>query len=400
MKILISISNLMIGGAQTFVIRLATGLSEHHCVYVYNLSPELNETTLATRFPPQIKIAYLPLPLNYLARKIDKYLNKLGIKSKLLTKFKAWHFQYILHKLNIDVINSHLYHSDDFIVFEVNRQNIPLAITDHGDYRYVLREQLADKNRIIEIFERVNGIVYVSDSNAASLAPWIANSSAIKHKIYYGVPQPIVKGNTTIEKQNLKISPQALVFGMVARGIAEKGWTEAIEAFINAKNITNKEIHLILVGASNYLDTIRESLSAELLTSIHFVGYSSSPELWIECFDVGLLPTYFPGESLPNSIIEYLALSKPVVATDIGGIAEMISYQEQKAGFLVELSQAGKADISLLTNAMLTYINDPRLLAKQANLAEQAFEKFKIQNCLESYEKLFERAIALASQKS
>ena len=284
MKILISISNLMIGGAQTFVIRLATGLSDRHCVYVYNLSPELNETTLAARFPPQIKIAYLPLPLNCLARKIDEYLNKVSIKSKLLTKFKAWHFQYILHKLNIDIINSHLYHSDDFVVFEIDRKNIPVAVTDHGDYRYILREQLADKSRIIEIFERVDGIVYVSDSNAASLAPWIANSSAIKQKIYYGVPQTIIDGDVAIEKQKLQISPQALVFGMVARGIAEKGWTEAIEAFINAKKLTSKEIHLILVGASNYLDTIRESLPAELLTSIHFVGYSSSPERWIECF--------------------------------------------------------------------------------------------------------------------
>ncbi len=400
MKILISISNLMIGGAQTFVIRLAMGLSEHHCVYVYNLSPELDETTLAAKFPPEIKITHLPLSINYLARKIDKFLNKMGLQSKILTKLKAWHFQYAIYKLNIDVINSHLYHSDDFIVFEVNRQNIPLAITDHGDYRYVLREQLADKNRIMKIFEQTDGIVYVSDSNAASLAPWIVNSPAIKQKIYYGVPQLIVKGNTAIEKQNLKISSQALVFGMVARGIAEKGWIEAIEAFKNVKNIANKEIHLILVGDSNYLDTIRESLPVELLTFIHFVGYSSTPEYWIECFDVGLLPTYFPGESLPNSIIEYLALSKPVVATDIGGIAEMISYQEQKAGFLIKLTPAGKADIALLANAMLTYINDPSLLAKQAVLAEQAFEKFKIQNCIESYEKLFEQAIALASQKS
>ena len=78
----------------------------------------------------------------------------------------------------------------------------------------------------------------------------------------------------------------------------------------------------------------------------------------------------------------------------------MISYREQKAGFLIELSHEGKADILLLINAMLTYVNDPSLLKEQAKVAKQAFEKFKIQNCLESYEKLFEQAIALASQKS
>lgn len=56
---------------------------------------------------------------------------------------------------------------------------------------------------------------------------------------------------------------------------------------------------------------------------IHFIMDLKKPSEWIgwvKVFDVAILPSYFISESLPNSIIEYLAYDKPVISTNIGEI--------------------------------------------------------------------------------
>jgi len=45
---------------------------------------------------------------------------------------------------------------------------------------------------------------------------------------------------------------------------------------------------------------------------------------YVEDFDVAVVPSVYP-DPLPRSVLEAMALAKPVVAFDVGGIGEMIS---------------------------------------------------------------------------
>ncbi len=127
---------------------------------------------------------------------------------------------------------------------------------------------------------------------------------------------------------------------------------------------------------------MRETLNQELQPHIHFVGHATDPNFWIEAFNVGLLPTYFPGESLPNSVIEYLSLGKPVIATKIGGILEMLTFEDRQAGCTVDLTSTGVGNISQLAEAMTRYLDKPDLLEEHAELAKQAFKNFLSMNVL------------------
>jgi glycosyltransferase involved in cell wall biosynthesis len=106
-------------------------------------------------------------------------------------------------------------------------------------------------------------------------------------------------------------------------------------------------------------------------------------------FDVAVLPTYFPGESLPNSVIEYLYASKPVIATDTGDIKNMISHEDQRAGFLIALTSSNRPSSDDLYVAMKAYLTTPELITEHTEIAKLAFQKFDMDSCLESYLELY-----------
>lgn len=397
MKILIAISHLMTGGAQTFVIRLASSLAKDHAVYIYNCNffPITDDTLID--IPDNVKvISFFPPSsdslLNRALSKIERFTANTGRKIKIREKLRKLHFNFILKKLNVDIINSHLYHADNFVVGTLEDSLIPIVVTDHGDYKYVIKQQLSDFSSTQKIFNRINGIVVLSEDNATAISQYAQVCNLPVKKIYNGIALPQPSEHTSSGREKLKIPKDAFVFGMVARGIPEKGWAELIQAFEQVLNMTPQEVHLIFVGDSDYLRKLKASLDNKIVARVHFVGYSANPNYWIECFDVGVLPTYFDGESLPYSIIEYFSFGKPAIATEMGGISEMMTHNAQTAGFTIK-KQAGKADVSSIAHAMLQYINNPSLLKQHSLIAKQAFEKFKIENCVKSYELFFQQVL-------
>ncbi|MCU0533999.1 MAG: glycosyltransferase family 4 protein [Hydrococcus sp. Prado102] len=396
MNILISVTDLCVGGGQNFALRLAKFLAQQHSVFIFNYETfeKRCQALYLGDLPKNLKIISLPKTIYWFAKAIDACLSIIKIKSITWQAFQKNYLKSIINLYKIDLVNSHLYDSDYFVVETLENLQIPIVITDHGDYRYIVKEELSTINKIEKIVNRANAIVYPSHSNAQAFSKYTSDSKLIEEVIYYGIPPETPKSYPDSARKKLGISEDAFVFGMVARGIPDKGWAEAIAAFKLAKLSSARDIHLILVGGDDYLSSLKESLEPHLASSIHFVGYSSNPDYWIKSFDVGLLPTYFPGESLPNSVIEYLLLGKPVIATTVGGIPEMLTYDQKQAGFTVSLDRDGKADVAMLAEAIANYINDPDLFEAHAKLTKPAFEKFNMQTCVEAYEKLFQQILS------
>jgi glycosyltransferase involved in cell wall biosynthesis len=86
-------------------------------------------------------------------------------------------------------------------------------------------------------------------------------------------------------------------------------------------------------------------------------------------FDVAVVPSVY-ADPLPRSVIESMALAKPVVAFDVGGVGEML---DGETGELVpfEAAQGGASDAAVrrLAEAMLRYARDPALRARQGRAA-------------------------------
>jgi L-malate glycosyltransferase len=397
MKILVAVTNLSIGGAQTLILRLIEDLVENHDVYLYdfNLFASGKESSVVQRLSKSVHLISAEKYTWVIGRAIslDFRLAKLGWRTNFTEKLRCYLFRHTVSRHQIDIVNSHLFHSDYFVSKSLSSTSIPIVMVDHGDYRFILEEDIADLSQIAQIFQQVKAIVYISDSNLSVLKNFLTETKAITRKIYNGFSKPKLQGSKQAVRKSLGIKDDAIVFCMVARGIPEKGWTETIQAFREVVTQNPKETHLIFVGWSDYLQTLRDTLTDQETSYIHFTGYADQPENWIQASDICLLPTYFSGESLPCSIIEYLAQGKPVIATDIGGIAEMLQHNENMAGKLLPLKEDQKPDPKDITKAMLDYINQPDLLQSHSDIAQAAFDKFQMNLCSESYQKLFEEII-------
>ncbi len=99
------------------------------------------------------------------------------------------------------------------------------------------------------------------------------------------------------------------------------------DLFVNtAKEISARrnDISFIAVGDGPELEHIKLRIAVENVGNIILAGRQKKVERIIAAADIGLLCT--KSEGFSNSIIEYMALGKPVIASDItGGSRELIS---------------------------------------------------------------------------
>jgi len=126
---------------------------------------------------------------------------------------------------------------------------------------------------------------------------------------------------------------------------------------------------------------------------IHFVGVVADPSPYVEAADVGLMLSLIRTEALSVSAIEYVLLGKAVIATDVGGVREVLSYDNQLVGKLIPLDPSGSVNTPQVTEAMLDYANLETPTSTGPEVVQQAEQRFSMQRCAEKYEKLFHELV-------
>ncbi len=104
-----------------------------------------------------------------------------------------------------------------------------------------------------------------------------------------------------------------------------------------------KNIKLVLVGKGKNAASCKElSLALGCGDKILFLENCDNPEPYIAASDLCFLLTNIKihGEGISNAIIEYMALGKPVIASDCGGNDEIID--DGKTGFLVPQNDSSR----------------------------------------------------------
>lgn len=394
MKILFSIAGLEFGGSEVFILRITKQLSESHRVILMNTRPDVSNAQLiktglgdkVTLYTAPSKRLFKYIPF---FKKIDSRLSLSYRTDKLYVKALIWYY-------DIQLVCSFKYESDAFICSALQNTSIPVVVSTRGCYslmKQMFEFSKPDLNYFItqtkNIFERANGLIWLTQKNIEVLQQSGAQVPAKNIQIYNGFPSVAITHAHT--RQESGISEHAKVFGMVARGIEEKGWRMAIEAFLLNEKRTDKELWLILIGDSAFVQTLKTTYAHE--RNIIFAGKIDNPVSYIPLFDVALLPTWFSGESIPNSIVEYLYCGKPVIATDWVEIPEMLSVNDQTAGFIIPLTGGCIPDQTKLADYMYTYIEYDDVLNEHTLLAQKAFDKFSMQVCAGKYSDFFQTMI-------
>jgi glycosyltransferase involved in cell wall biosynthesis len=393
-KIAISINYLAIGGTQTFALSLAQGLAAiGHTVFVYDFNLPFYTTSIKDLNSPLLNsslytFVQFQLPNFPFYRKIT--CNKIlePFLTWIINKKRVIAFKKFIQTHTIDVVSSHLMAADTLTAFALfDYPHVVHCATMHGSYEGF--PQAAIKKKREKVFSRVNGIIYLTAKNILFLNHLKNKNPNLKiRQIYNGYNPVIFESETSITRQFLSIKLDSFVFIQVARGARDKGWDEAIQAFLMINPSNNKPTNLILVGDGGYLSELKEEYKN--YPQIIFYGYSGNPLPLISISDIGLLPTYYPGESLPNTIIEYMGSGKPVISSNIGEVKNMIgSDTNHPCGFALELCDNGHVNKADLAGKMKEYIENSDLYNRHVENTRIQSEKFKMENCANSYTDFF-----------
>lgn len=179
-------------------------------------------------------------------------------------------------------------------------------------------------------------------------------------------------------KSELDLPKGAVVFGSQGRILPRKGYVEMIQAAkIALEKMTEDERRLAYFAVlgdtpediqPDHLSECRALVSSlGLEEKFRFLGFRSDIKPYAADFDIAIVPSIY-ADPLPRAVIEAMALSKPVIAFDVGGVSEMLA--DGTTGALVK-----GGDTTALAEQMLRYLRDPALRAAHGDAGRRRVER-------------------------
>lgn len=146
-----------------------------------------------------------------------------------------------------------------------------------------------------------------------------------------------------------------------------------------------RDISFICVGDGPEFQRISERAKSN--SNIILTGLVSDVEAIINCVEIGVLLTNrrYHEEGVSNSIIEYMAMGKPVLANNSGGSGEIVNNDAN--GYLFDTDCPGE-----IANKILELIENPekqKTLGKAGRMLIE--EQFTIEKMGDEFIKLYER---------
>ncbi|WCK78149.1 glycosyltransferase family 4 protein [Agrobacterium fabrum] len=86
--------------------------------------------------------------------------------------------------------------------------------------------------------------------------------------------------------------------------------------------------------------------------TIHFLGFISEVHGLYRLSDVALLPSRYPGESFPLSLIQAFQVGVPCIATDVGEIKRMTTHDARQAGIIFKPTDDTEMFVDELSETM------------------------------------------------
>jgi teichuronic acid biosynthesis glycosyltransferase TuaC len=145
------------------------------------------------------------------------------------------------------------------------------------------------------------------------------------HAIANGVNAAIFyPRDATAMRQKLGLSAAHRIIVYVGRFVAAKGVRELLQAF-GALAAHDDTLRLVFIGDGVMREELRAQVAAARWGDRVLMPGAMQPEAiaeWLGAANLLCLPSY--SEGYPNVVIEALACGRPVVATEVGGIPEIV----------------------------------------------------------------------------
>jgi glycosyltransferase involved in cell wall biosynthesis len=261
-----------------------------------------------------------------------------------------------LRQARIDLVHTHGYLCDVLGGFAARRIGIPVIATAHGftggswknrGYEWIQRWALRHFDAVVAVSRPLQEDL-VRSGVPADRCHLIPNCWAPRYRI----------ADRAAARRELGLEQEGLVLGWVGRLSAEKGPDLALRALAA---LPRRDVVLAMVGTGREQARLR-GLAAELgLDSrVAWCGPVAQAGRVMRAFDLFVLSSRTEGT--PISLLEAIAAGVPVVATDVGGVGDVIGPEQ---GLLV-----APGSVAALAAALSTVLDHPAAASGRAEAAQ------------------------------
>jgi glycosyltransferase involved in cell wall biosynthesis len=233
-----------------------------------------------------------------------------------------------------DIVHTHAFRADFWVGIAANLAKVPILVSSirgnewdlfRADYPFVVSEVAVVASRLAT--SRADLLIAVSEGVRDHLLSVQGISPTRVRVIRNGadlerLAQP--RHHPSIIRKELNVPPDAVLVGALAVLKPRKGLSYLIEA---ARAVVSRspDVHFLLAGDGPERGQIERQIDRLGLGGrVRVLGFRSDPVALLDALDIYVLPSLFEG--FPRSILEAMALGKPVVATDIGGSREAVGH--------------------------------------------------------------------------
>jgi glycosyltransferase involved in cell wall biosynthesis len=298
---------------------------------------------------------------------------------------------YYINKNRIDIVHTWLFHSN-FIgqaAAALSGNAIRVLSRQYKDYFYIYNRRFEQK--VDKVSHRLAQKIIVCSEGIKKHLIEVEKVPAGKIKVIPNSLDLIVMSSVEDNKQRI-ISEFGLsgkkCIGVIANLHPRKGHIYLFEALRYIKE-RNPGIVLLCVGEGSYRRYLQEEAERlNLLSNVIFTGYRDDMPDLISAMDLVVQPSVEEGFGI--SLIEAMSMNKPVIASDVGGIPEVIG--NYRGGILVPAREPKALSESI---EKVLYSRDmAKAIGNQGRELVEA--NFSIGQMMRQYEKIYRE---LYSQK-
>jgi glycosyltransferase involved in cell wall biosynthesis len=291
----------------------------------------------------------------------------------------------IIKERNIHVVRTHQYHANFYGRIAAIIAKVPCIIASvHNIYT---RDRKLHRRLLNKILGKLTDrVIAVSSAVKEDIVRYDGLREEKIMVINNGIDQGLFVGHDRNgSREEIGIPVDANVIGTVGRLTHQKGQKYLIEAFALVKK-KDPKLKLVIAGDGDMrseLEDITRSLG--LVHDVLFLGMRRDVPRILSVIDIFVLPSL--REGLVNALLEAMAAGKPVIASDIKPIREIIDSSD--VGKLVPVGDSSK-----LAASIEELLNNHSIMEKMGRAAkEHAASVFSIASTIADYTQLFEETL-------
>lgn len=188
-------------------------------------------------------------------------------------------------------------------------------------------------------------------------------------------------GKEEAVRRSLGIPPGLTVVGTAGRLTPIKGQETLLRAVAGLLR-RGEKIRLLLLGEGEQhrdLETLADGLG--IAEGVHFLGWRPDVARVMACLDIFCFPSL--NEGMGKVLVEAMAMHKPIIASDVGGIRDLVRSGEN--GILVP-----PGDVAAWTGAIASLCQDPEMRRRLGAEGGRRAPLFSAERMIEEIERLYD----------